>query len=67
MVSKQHAHLMSLVGKMIPPLSPKLHKGQAGERLVDKAKRREAELVRQDWCSRGLRGVGINEPLHGKN
>ncbi|ORX35741.1 putative cytoplasm protein [Kockovaella imperatae] len=30
MVTKQHAHLMSLVGKMIPPVSGKLHKGQAG-------------------------------------
>jgi ATP-dependent NAD(P)H-hydrate dehydratase len=31
MMAKQHAHLMGLVGKMIPPLSTKLHKGQAGE------------------------------------
>ena len=30
MASKQHAHLMTLVGKMIPPVSGKLHKGQAG-------------------------------------
>nr|XP_019011001.1 ATP-dependent (S)-NAD(P)H-hydrate dehydratase [Kwoniella pini CBS 10737]OCF49782.1 ATP-dependent (S)-NAD(P)H-hydrate dehydratase [Kwoniella pini CBS 10737] len=30
MASKQHAHLLSLVRSMIPPLSPKLHKGQAG-------------------------------------
>lgn len=30
MASKQHAHLMSIIHKMIPPLSPKLHKGQAG-------------------------------------
>ncbi|WVF71336.1 ATP-dependent (S)-NAD(P)H-hydrate dehydratase [Kwoniella sp. CBS 6097] len=30
MVSKQHAHLLSLVRSMIPPLSSKLHKGQAG-------------------------------------
>jgi len=30
MATRQHAHLMSLVGKMIPPLSGKLHKGQAG-------------------------------------
>ncbi|ORY32868.1 Ribokinase-like protein [Naematelia encephala] len=29
-MSKQHTHVMSLVGKMIPPLSGKLHKGQAG-------------------------------------
>ncbi|KAK4683608.1 ATP-dependent NAD(P)H-hydrate dehydratase, partial [Tremellales sp. Uapishka_1] len=29
-MAAQHKHLMSLVGKMIPPLSPKLHKGQAG-------------------------------------
>ncbi|KAI9639352.1 putative cytoplasm protein [Dioszegia hungarica] len=30
MASKQHNHLISLVKQMIPPLSPKLHKGQAG-------------------------------------
>jgi ATP-dependent NAD(P)H-hydrate dehydratase len=30
-MAKQHAHLIGLVGKMIPPLSTKLHKGQAGE------------------------------------
>ncbi|WVQ82094.1 ATP-dependent (S)-NAD(P)H-hydrate dehydratase [Cryptococcus sp. DSM 104549] len=30
MASKQHAHLISLVRSMIPPLSGKLHKGQAG-------------------------------------
>ncbi|WWC89158.1 ATP-dependent (S)-NAD(P)H-hydrate dehydratase [Kwoniella dendrophila CBS 6074] len=30
MATKQHAHLLSLVKTMIPPLSPKLHKGQAG-------------------------------------
>ncbi|WVR06911.1 ATP-dependent (S)-NAD(P)H-hydrate dehydratase [Kwoniella sp. DSM 27419] len=30
MASKQHAHLLSLVRSMIPPLSGKLHKGQAG-------------------------------------
>lgn len=33
MASKQHSHLMSLVGHMIPRLSPKLHKGQAGRLL----------------------------------
>jgi ATP-dependent NAD(P)H-hydrate dehydratase len=32
MASKQHTHLISLVKQMIPPLSPKLHKGQAGKR-----------------------------------
>ncbi|WVQ86463.1 ATP-dependent (S)-NAD(P)H-hydrate dehydratase [Cryptococcus gattii] len=30
MASKQHAHLLSLARGMIPPLHPKLHKGQAG-------------------------------------
>ncbi|WWD17128.1 ATP-dependent (S)-NAD(P)H-hydrate dehydratase [Kwoniella shandongensis] len=30
MASKQHAHLLSLIKTMIPPLSGKLHKGQAG-------------------------------------
>ena len=30
MATKQHAHLMTLVRQMIPPLSNKLHKGQAG-------------------------------------
>lgn len=28
---KQHAHVLSLVKRMVPPLSAKLHKGQAGE------------------------------------
>nr|ODO01223.1 ATP-dependent (S)-NAD(P)H-hydrate dehydratase [Cryptococcus depauperatus CBS 7855] len=30
MASRQHSHLLSLVRSMIPPLHPKLHKGQAG-------------------------------------
>ncbi|KAL7421934.1 hypothetical protein Q5752_003706 [Cryptotrichosporon argae] len=29
-MANQHDHLMGLVGRMIPPLSSKLHKGQAG-------------------------------------
>jgi len=31
MDDKQHEHMLDLVRKMVPPLSGKLHKGQAGE------------------------------------
>jgi hypothetical protein len=62
MMAKQHAHLMGLVGKMIPPLSPKLHKGQAGEWHVIPY-RDLAQLVRKD------RGAGrlwrVSKPAHG--
>jgi ATP-dependent NAD(P)H-hydrate dehydratase len=47
MASKQHNHLISLVKQMIPPLSPKLHKGQAGSSPLG-----NVELLPADWIGR---------------
>jgi len=50
MASKQHTHLINLVRGMVPPLTSKLHKGQAGMSWILIMSSMEPD-VRPNWCS----------------
>jgi len=52
MAMKQHTHLINLVRGMVPPLTSKLHKGQAGT-FCPVPSRLGRELIdRSNWCTR---------------
>ena len=46
--SKQHTHLINLVRGMVPPLTSKLHKGQAGTSIINSG---GVTDNRSNWCT----------------
>ena len=46
--SKQHTHLIKLVRGMVPPLTSKLHKGQAGTSISSSG---GVTDNRSNWCT----------------